>query len=1004
MRLHHLEMTAFGPFAGTETVDFDALADSGLFLLCGPTGAGKTSILDAVCFGLYGEVPGERNAAKRLRSDHAEPGTPPQVVLELTLGGRRFRIRRSPAWHRPKRRGSGTTLENAKVTLEERVDDGWRHLSSRLDETGQMLVDLLGMNAGQFTQVAMLPQGRFQSFLRARSEDRQRVLQQLFRTGRFHDVEKWLVGRRQALRAEDRAHQSAVASVVSRVCEAAEQDLPHEWDLDDLCEPAESGGLAGWLARLLDDEERELHARQQELAAARAETRAARGRLEAARTTAERQARHADAVRDADVLREGEVDAERTRDVLDRARRSVAVQPLLRVVVQAERAADDARTRLAPALAEAARLLDRDPGELDESVLAAAERRAREEAGVARALLPREAELHSARGSVDAADRRLHELGARVTRLEDRATALPAELARCRAEVEELAALAAGAAPLEQQEAGLVEQVAAAHRATDLARQLAEARARLTDAVDQAQAARERMHDIREARITGMAAELALGLAAGGSCPVCGSCEHPSPAVPAEGSPTQDDEQQARQDYEDADFVRQAGAEAVGSLEQNHAVAVQAAGGRPAADLEREIEEVRAHRQACATAAEQRDRLAGVVAGLEQELTDVRAAAADAHAATARLTVERETALRTVARIEEELAGLFGDTEPGDGVPGVVRHHEAAGATLAGARSALTEHDTALARARDAADQAERCAAEHGFTGSAAARDAFRDETTVRRIEAELTARAERLVRVRAVLDDPAVRDAAGEPPPDLGALEEQLDVAERQQSVADTRARITERRVTRLAALDAELRRELAAWAPTRAAYAVAHRISTFAEGKGGDNTLQMRLSAYVLAARLQQVVAAANQRLHTMSDERYTLEHTSTRGAGELRGGLSLLVRDEWTGESRDPATLSGGETFVVSLALALGLADVVTQEAGGADIDTLFVDEGFGSLDPETLDDVMDTLDELRDGGRVIGVVSHVPEMRTRITAQLQLHKDRSGSRVVATRAVV
>ena len=146
------------------------------------------------------------------------------------------------------------------------------------------------------------------------------------------------------------------------------------------------------------------------------------------------------------------------------------------------------------------------------------------------------------------------------------------------------------------------------------------------------------------------------------------------------------------------------------------------------------------------------------------------------------------------------------------------------------------------------------------------------------------------------------------------------------------------------------------------------------------------MRLSAYVLGYRLSQVVDAANARLATMSDRRYSLEHTGRRGAGERRGGLSLLVRDDWSGESRDPATLSGGETFVVSLALALGLADVIMHEVGGATLDTLFVDEGFGSLDADTLDDVMDTLDSLRDGGRVVGVVSHVAEMRDRIPTQL------------------
>ena len=132
-------------------------------------------------------------------------------------------------------------------------------------------------------------------------------------------------------------------------------------------------------------------------------------------------------------------------------------------------------------------------------------------------------------------------------------------------------------------------------------------------------------------------------------------------------------------------------------------------------------------------------------------------------------------------------------------------------------------------------------------------------------------------------------------------------------------------------------------------------------------------------------------------MSDCRYSLEHTGRRGAGERRGGLSLLVRDDWSGESRDPATLSGGETFVVSLALALGLADVIMNEVGGATLDTLFVDEGFGSLDADTLDDVMDTLDSLRDGGRVVGVVSHVAEMRDRIPTQLVVSKARTGSTV-------
>jgi len=198
-----------------------------------------------------------------------------------------------------------------------------------------------------------------------------------------------------------------------------------------------------------------------------------------------------------------------------------------------------------------------------------------------------------------------------------------------------------------------------------------------------------------------------------------------------------------------------------------------------------------------------------------------------------------------------------------------------------------------------------------------------------------------------------------------------------------------------RVRSLGDELADALAAWEPVRGQHALATRVASFAEGKAADNRLQMRLSAYVLAHRLSQVVAAANARLATMSDQRYSLEHVARRGAGESRGGLSLVVRDDWSGESRDPATLSGGETFVVSLALALGLADVVAHEAGGTELETLFVDEGFGALDAETLDDVLDILDNLRENGRAVGVVSHVAEMRDRIPTQLVVSKARSGS---------
>ncbi len=228
MRLHHLSVTAFGPFVDTAEVDLDALSDAGLFLLSGATGAGKSSVLDAVCFALYGAVPGDRQHAGRLRSDQAPPGLAPAVTLEVTLSGRRFRVHRSPAWDRPKKRGTGTTREQARVTVSERIAGEWVPLTSRLDEAGDLVSGLLGMNLDQFCQVALLPQGHFQAFLRADSSQRHQLLARLFRTGRFERVEGWLRDHRVTLRRASDHHAVVVGDLVSRLSEAAHRPVPDE--------------------------------------------------------------------------------------------------------------------------------------------------------------------------------------------------------------------------------------------------------------------------------------------------------------------------------------------------------------------------------------------------------------------------------------------------------------------------------------------------------------------------------------------------------------------------------------------------------------------------------------------------------------------------------------------------------------------------------------------------------------------------------------------------------
>ncbi|MER7970760.1 SMC family ATPase, partial [Streptomyces sp. NPDC096080] len=232
MRLHRLDITAFGPFGGSQSVDFDELSAAGLFLLHGPTGAGKTSVLDAVCYALYGSVPGARQSGQgqHLRSDHAEPGTRTGVTLELTVSGRRLEVTRQPPWARPKKRGTGTTLEKAQSWLREHdaTTGTWKDLSRSHQEIGEEITQLLGMSREQFCQVVLLPQGEFARFLRADAEARGRLLGRLFDTQRFADVEKRLADRRRLTEARVREGDEALLADAHRMQQAAgdAMDLP----------------------------------------------------------------------------------------------------------------------------------------------------------------------------------------------------------------------------------------------------------------------------------------------------------------------------------------------------------------------------------------------------------------------------------------------------------------------------------------------------------------------------------------------------------------------------------------------------------------------------------------------------------------------------------------------------------------------------------------------------------------------------------------------------------
>jgi len=987
MRLHHLEITAFGPFATTTEVDFDELSAAGVFLLTGATGAGKTSVLDAVCFALYGQVPGDRAGARHLRSDHAAPGVAPRVALRASIGDRTFRFTRSPAWTRPKQRGDGETRVQAHVVVEELRGGSWVALTNRLDDAGLLVGDLLGMTAAQFTQVAMLPQGRFQAFLRASSTERHTVLQKLFRTDRFEQVERWLVEHRSAARRASEAGGQQVLEVLTRVQEAAGAELPEGW-AEDLAGAADRGEITTWSGALVDHAE----AQGDQAAVARETADTTLGEAETvladARRLRELQERAESSARELVALAARCDELATLRAGLSAHRRAAPLAALVARASATRRTAERAASEWQQCRQAAGLDLEVTGEELGVLLHDAVAERA-----VAESFRPRARELARCRELRTNHAARVSELTESLAALNHAIAEHPAALADARTALEDARA-AAGRVPVLEHEITAVDQlVQAAVRHDAVVADLATARADLAHATAAALAAKETYLDVREARINGMAAELAGGLAVGCACPVCGSASHPAPAHEGTVVVGRSQEDAARRAHEDAAFVQQGHEVRVAALAAELDTLVGRLDGVDRAALPGRLAAARgaleADRALAAETAERSDRL--------EALTARATAAREAHDRT---TVELATTRQELASSEASAAALTAELDAlldgrAPDLETLVGQCKRRCDLLDRALRAFTAYDEATRAAEDAERATGQAARDAGFGDAGAAVAALLSDEQARAADATLNAAEASRLAAEQALADPATRAAVSQPPPDVDvAVVRQRLAAEAAQAAASS-LDAARTRSQRLRALDGQLRTRLDAWAPLRSRHTVVAALAQLVEGKGPDNPQRIRLAAYVLSERLRQVVAAANERLSRMTGQRYSLEHTDDRGAGELRGGLSLLVRDDWNGVPRDPATLSGGETFVVSLALALGLADTVAHEAGGTDIDTLFIDEGFGSLDSDTLEDVMDTLDTLRDGGRVVGLVSHVPELRSRITTQLEVLKGRQGS---------
>ncbi|WP_433629044.1 AAA family ATPase [Nocardia sp. CA-120079] len=1104
MRLHRLEMTAFGPFAETTVVDFDALGADGLFLLHGQTGAGKTTVLDAIAFALYGSVPGARGESKRLHSDHADEQTPPRVVLEATLGGRRVRLTRSPEFQRPSKRAkSGWVKENAAATLE--WLDGRGANLARLTDIGDEIIRLLGMSADQFFQVVLLPQGDFARFLRAENEEREKLLEKLFDTERFGSAEQWLADKRRASTADVESRKQGIDRLIAQVAVAAGETAA------ETVGPLEA---VGWSQDLLATARAALIATAAEAERCQQESARVRSRAEEQRRLHELRRRMTTA---RERLDEYAAAADRRADLqaeLESARRAApvadAIDEARAAVMHAKRKSDETHriaARLAALLAEPAgvdvagnelitveRGPDGKPAVVADADVDAAIRRWSAQIGAldevsadATTATRLTSELATLRDEDTALTRRVDKL----TRMRRQLPESIANIeARLRETTEAAAELPALTAECERLQAAAMAAVELAGRRTSLdhARiELESARAAHLDA-------KERVLDLRERRLAGMAAELAGQLLDGEPCTVCGSADHPAPARAAAGAVSKDAEDAAATAERAAEDARDRVLARITDLERE-IDALIARGG----DADRV--ELAAALRAATDRYEDAAELAALSDSLTAELSCLRTDESRLHDELRESDTRRSTVTTRIAAATARLTELTDRLRTAAGADETIDRRRTRLDTLIGDATALrdarNDESAAIEQVAVIADRVESLALAAGFvieqeadsvaTGpgptpgraagpkaspladprGAASGDALIDgdgdgdgdgdadgdgtgavsDSTERRvdnaettrsavgsrsaedgtqprddvalltayarvvtaasrtterqneIEAELVAADRSRAHAETVLAEPEIQAAASTEPGDLAESASAVAAAQTQLNAAVAAHAEATRRVNLLEDLGGQLWAAVDRIAPVQRAHEELAALAEVVAGRG-ENNRRMSLRSYVLAARLEEVALAGSVRLRRMSGGRYEFVHSDKAGPRGRRGGLGLDIRDDYTGAVRPAKTLSGGESFMAALSLALGLADTVAAESGGVVLDTIFIDEGFGGLDADTLDAVMGVLDELRAGGRVVGVVSHVDEMRQRIPSRLHVIRGRAGSQLRTT----
>lgn len=1085
MILHNLEFEAFMAYPKRQEINFDTLNNAGVFLLNGPTGAGKTTILDAICYALYGETSSDRESAKLHSTYAAHSGTKPRVLLDVTLHGKRLRIDRTPAYNKPITRGARKGQmreESAKATLAELApgadpadEKAWIPISSSVAEVNRTIAERTHLTKEQFLKVVLLPQGQFAQFLKSKPKERKELLKKMFPVEHYEQLfaalteeaktaqqevaqdENTQRGYLERARAEMLALQSLLDAVDSDAEEAAEAGEETSENLTTENVTAENvtaetldAWVAGGVERARKTSVREKQEQQRLTNEADRNTRllAERAQLQADwreyEQLCERRTR----------LTERADEHKAHREELAQARAAAPLHAQYTQVhteSQALAARQQDQAACASALDDTGRALlaalrdEETPEDVtfpEETTFAAlpelepAEQETQLEAllDTLRALQKKDAQLTDEEAAVAALLKQANALEQDKARAEKTLSDLTAA-------AEQLAEELAGYSTADEERTLAAHLVTEAQQKLDAAQQMqqkldaasaavaeAEKQSKRTATAEQkaqekwqasaqqALVATEEFKNLQVLRLAQASSLLARELKDGEPCAVCGSVEHPAPAQIAEGEQLVEradlDAAKEREDKahkqarthelakDRATKAHQEASEALAAARtQYETLAVQG---------ECDVEQTAAQLQQAQTRLAQAQSRVTARDGVLVKVERVRGEQQKAQEALRTIegaAVEAQTRHRDAAARCEATAA---DLAPARAAVGFAQRVEAVEGYRA-AHQRLARAVLLLGQARErhalAAAQAQRLLGESAFESAELVQAAVRTPERIDALERAVAAYELEHARLlegfgREAMVAVAARAAAGEQAPD-----DLQGVRERVEQLRAAAHRLTLREGERESVLRSlqALRGEYAAFrAQTAQRYDRAQMLANLAAAARGD-TLggyehQVDLVSYVLGAEFERILQSASLHLDRMSEGRYGMVFSDHRAKGSRSGGgLNLEITDTWTGEPREASSLSGGESFLASLSLALGLAEVVQANNGGIELDTLFIDEGFGTLDAETLDMVMGTIESLRDSGRTIGLISHVEEMKNRIPAQIVVEKGQNGSSV-------